>query len=91
MTLANTEDGTSTMRTSPSVGSGFSQVGLKKSDNLDNVTKDIPEDEGKVHMKRRVGLISGTALIVGTMIGEYVIYQTLSTCFNPSHLYKHFS
>lgn len=66
---ANTEDGT-TIRTSPSVGSGFSQVGLKKEDDLTNSTKDVTGEEGKLHLQRRVGLISGTALIVGTMIGS---------------------
>jgi len=31
---------------------------------------DATEDDA-VHLKRRVGLFSGVALIVGTMIGEY--------------------
>ena len=31
----------------------------------------LPPGKGEVHLKRRVGLVSGVALIVGTMIGTF--------------------
>jgi len=33
------------------------------------------ENEGDVHMERSLGLISGTAIIVGTMIGELITHR----------------
>lgn len=34
-----------------------------------------PEENNSVHLKRRVGLVSGVALIVGTMIGSDLRFQ----------------
>ncbi|CAD1474153.1 unnamed protein product, partial [Heterotrigona itama] len=45
-----------------------------------------PEENNSVHLKRRVGLVSGVALIVGTMIGR-AIYTISSGIFvSPSGL-----
>lgn len=43
---------------------------------------DSTQDDA-LHLERRVGLFSGVALIVGTMIGKCSLYKALSTYLGP--------
>ncbi|GFU17276.1 b(0,+)-type amino acid transporter 1 [Trichonephila clavipes] len=56
---------------SQSTGSALSELPLKMAE--DGAHEDSPE-EG-IALKRRVGLVSGVALIVGTMIGELTYFS----------------
>lgn len=56
-------------------GNGYTSNGIGHLNNNDNVEeKHTPLPEDDVRMERSLGLISGTAIIAGTMIG-------LFTCF----------
>lgn len=45
--------------------------GAINNNNQKDIDQDVVIEQQHVNLKRRVGLISGIALIVGTMIGRY--------------------
>ena len=50
---------------------GDSSEKLAGSESPDDGASPLPPEKDEVHLKRRVGLLSGVALIVGTMIGTF--------------------
>ncbi|CAG0892894.1 unnamed protein product [Darwinula stevensoni] len=50
---------------------GDSSEKLAGSESQEDGSGSLPPEKDEVHLKRRVGLLSGVALIVGTMIGTF--------------------
>lgn len=66
-----TEGGPETTETDPS-GTGRMRKSMERNGSTQN---------DSIHLKRRVGLFSGVALIVGTMIGEYTVEKGFMVYF----------